>query len=392
MRRTTAVVTITLPLAAFCGAAQAQTEDASDPLVFFLSEQLTYDDNLFRVGGRDDARLQHGRQDLLLTARIYDTSFKNNDRLDYTGGAGNLAYHWALGSRWSGKLTADYIRTLASYTNYQFTERDVVASASTELEGRYQLGPRFSLIAAGRTTRTDHSDQDREPENFEGDGGRAGIEFMPRPGKRFILEYRYSEGRFPERIATATSNGRERDYDEDLLNLRVEYEITSKLHLLGNVGYLERDYVIESANPGFDGEIWRGTLEWQPRTKLGFDLSAWRELKAYIDAESNYFVARGISLGPRWQPLQKIQLGLEYIYEEQNYIGSPTLSPDLNTPVLVTDAGREDDVQAARFTASYAPREHVDLNLRWSYEERSSNRPLREHHANVIGVEVGVVF
>lgn len=386
-----------------------------DPLVFFVSEQLTYDDNLFRlrdsselaerpdIEDRQDyinrlsagvrARLQRGRQEALLTARVTDTSFKNNDRLDYTGGAGNLVANWYLGSRWSGKLTADYIRTLASYTNYQFTERDVVSSAGGELEGRYRLGPRFSLIAAGRTTRTEHGDQDREPENFEGNSGRAGIEFAPQPGERFILEYRYTEGRFPDRIASAGGSGRERDYDEDLANLRFEYEITSKLQFLGNAGYLERDYVIESANPGFDGAVWRGTLQWQPRTKLGIDIAAWRELKAYIDAESNYFVARGASFGPKWAPLAKLDFALEYVYETQDYIGSPTVTNDAGSqPVQTVDSGREDDVQAVRFSAGYAPRDNIELNLRWAYEERTSNRSLREHHANVVGLEARVVF
>jgi exopolysaccharide biosynthesis operon protein EpsL len=400
--------------AAMLLASIAHAQDDGDPFVFFVSDQITYDDNLFRLsdgeplqnGEIDDrqdyinrltaglrARMHAGRQELLLTARLSDTRFKNNDRLDYTGGAGTLVLDWQIGSRWTGKVSADYLRTLASYSNYQFTERDVVTSYGTEVEGRWQLGPRFGLIAGGRTTRTEHSDVDREPDNFEGDSGRAGIDFVLSPGRRLAVEYRYAEGRFPDRLSALGLASGERDYEEDLLNLRIEYEITSKLQFRGNVGYLERDYAIESANPGFDGEVWRATLEWQPRTKLGLELAVWRELKAYIDAESNYFVARGASLGPRWQPLEKLHFALEYGYEKQDYIGSPALDNDpASTPVLIADSGREDEVHVARFTAGYTPREQIELKLLWNYEERSSNRPLRGHDANVVGMEIRVVF
>lgn len=398
-----------------CLTGSAGAADADKPLVFFVSDQLIYEDNLFRlseaaaqdplVQERDDyinrlsagvrARMHMGRQDLLFNVRIDDVRFRNNDQLDYTGGLGNLVFNWELGSLWSGRVTADYQRSLASYRNYRFLARDVVTTAGGELEARFKLGPSFALVGGGRVSETDHSDVNRRGENFERQAARAGLEYSPRPGDSFTLEYRYLEGAFPDRVGLSVQDVRARDYDEDLFNLRVDYELTPKLHLLANLGHVERHYPFDASNSGFSGEVWRGTFEWRPRTKLGFDLSAWHELKAYIDAESNYFVADGASFGPSWKPLEKIEVALEYIYEEQDYIGTPTSSsfaPSVQPPILVSDPTRQDEVQTARLTAAYAPREFIELSLVWAYEERDSNRAVHVHDGQLIGMDVRIVF
>ncbi len=417
MRRLVIAKRAALAVCCSCTVGTVHGAESRDPLVFFASEQLSYDDNLFRLGDSPEQRaerppvehpqdyinrlsagvratLQQGRQDLLVTARINDVRFSNNDQLDHTGGAGAVVFNWELGSRWSGRASADYSRALASYTNYRFFERDVVSALSGEFEGRFRLGPHFRLVAAGRATRTDHSDSKRESGNFLGNSGRAGIEYSPLQGKLFLLEYRYSKGEFPDRIAVAGSTARERDYEDDVLNLRMEYELTSKLRFQGNVGFLERKYPFATDDTGFDGEIWRGTIDWQPRLKLGFELSAWREIKAYIDDESNYFVAKGVSFGPTWKPLTKVELALSYSYEKQNYIGTPKTSTDLTSPeaALIADAGRSDDVRVARASASYAPRDYIELTLSWAYQERESNRALHGHDAQVAGMEARVAF
>ena len=397
--------------------ATQRTVSADDDraFVFYVGDQLIYEDNLFRLpepAQRDPsqlpvedtedyvnqlsagvrARMHMGQQTLALAARVDDVQFRNNDQLDHTGGLARLDFDWQVGSRLSGRLLGDYQRSLASYTNYRFFDRDIVDAWSGELQTRVRVGPRIALLASARSRRTDHSDSNRRSENFESDSGTAGIELILSSTDRIILEYRYLEGDFPDTFAPGSPEARDRSYEETLANLRLQYEISSKLHLRGNVGNLEREYPTGSLAEDYSGVVWKATLDWEPRRKLGFELSAWRDLKAYVDAESNYFEAVGASFGPTWKPSEKLDLALEYLYEEQDYIGSLTLSSLPVDPVFEQDPGREDEIDVARFRASYSPREFIELDLTLAYTDRSSNRPSRIYDAQAAGFAFRVVF
>lgn len=394
---------------------RATPTDDDRAFVFYVGGQLMYDDNLFRLpepAQRDPsqvpvedtedsinqlsaglrARMHMGRQTLALAARVDDVQFHNNDQLDYTGGVARLDFDWEIGSRLSGRVLGDYQRSLASYTNYRFFDRDIVDALSGELQARIQFGPRFALLTSARSRRTDHSDSERRAENFESDSGTAGIEFALSDTDRFILEYRYLEGDFPDTFAPGSPDARDRSYEETLANLRMQYELTSKLRLRGNIGNLEREYPAESISEDYSGVVWKATLDWEPRRKLGFELSAWRDLKAYVDSESNYFEAVGASFGPTWKPSDKLDFSLEYIHEKQDYIGSPTLSSLPGDPLFGQDPGREDEIDVARFRAAYSPREFIELDLTLAYTDRSSNRPSRIYDARAAGFGIRVVF
>ncbi|MET0660682.1 MAG: hypothetical protein ABW110_21255, partial [Steroidobacteraceae bacterium] len=59
---------------------------------------------------------------------------------------------------------------------------------------------------------------------------------------------------------------------------------------------------------------------------------------------------------------------------------------------LVADGGRVDEIQVARASASYAPRDFIELTLSWAYQERESNRALHGYDAQVVGMEVRAAF
>jgi len=68
--------------------------------------------------------------------------------------------------------------------------------------------------------------------------------------------------------------------------------------------------------------VWRAEYDWKPRQKFSLLLAGWRELRAYTDVESDYFVSDGFSLGPTWSPTEKISLALTASYEDQEYLTS----------------------------------------------------------------------
>ena len=178
---------------------------------------------------------------------------------------------------------------------------------------------------------------------------------------------------------------RTRGYEENVPGVRLLFPFTEKTRLLLKAGYLERTY--DNPQVGdYSGGIYNATLQWEPRTKLEFDIKAWHDLRAYSDAESDYFVADGVSITPKWRPRTKLEISAAFSYENQDYIGSSLVL----TPI--EEAGREDTMQTALLSIDYSPRDLLSLGLAYRWIDRDSNREFRDYGVNVISAEIKLTF
>jgi exopolysaccharide biosynthesis operon protein EpsL len=401
--RGTLCIAATLLLAGHDATAEV---DASDPIELYVADQYSFDDNLFRVpegvvasdpdalaiGDLEDyinrasagvrTRWDTSRQVFLLNLRLDDVRFQNNDRLDHTGGDGNLSWDWRLGSRWSGRVNAQYNRALASFSNYRFFGRDILDTYQYGGEMRYRIGSRWSAFGAALRSESEHSAQVRRVDDFESTTGRAGLEYRTPSENLIAFEYRFTEAEFP--VAEALLGPDARKYEERVPGVRVEYAFTAKTRLQARAGYLEREYA-DPTTGDFSGEIWNATLSWEPRSGFEIALKAWHELRAYADSESDYFVAEGASIGPVWEATEKLKFSAAFATEDQDYIGDGTITP-------VISPRRNDDVRSGQVAIEYAPRDFLTFNLSGRWVERSSNRDLLGYDSNVISAQVRVAL
>jgi Putative beta-barrel porin 2 len=369
--------------------------DAADPFDFFVSDRYLYDDNLFRVHegslpadpalakSRDDsinrlsagiaARLDASRQVFALNLRADDVRYQNNDDLDYTGGSGTLLWDWKLGHGWSGRVQGSYDRALASFNNYTLFVRDVVDVASYGAQLHYDIGSRFGVYVGGNIATAEHSAEIRKVNEFRGETGRAGLEYKTPSGNVFALGYDFTDATFP--TARRTVGTVAPDYEDTTPSLSVAYAFTVKTSLYARLGYLSRDYD-DPILGDFSGDVWNVNLHWEPRAKLYFDVKAWRQLKAYSDAETDYFVATGGSITPTWEPTETIKIAAILSSEKQHYTGTELLLPQ-------DTARRKDDVNSANVSIEYTPRNFVSVELGYNWVNRDSNRELRAYDDNV---------
>jgi hypothetical protein len=395
----------------------AEGPDAADPLDFFVSDEYSYDDNLFRVpenlslidptqadieslpGRSEDdyinkisagvnLRADASRQVLNLGLRFDDVRYQRNDDLDYRGGNANLAFDWQLGSRFLGRVTGLYDRTQASYANYLLFDRDVVATSSYGLEVRYRIGSRFALLGAGNRTSGDHSLTERRDQNFDGDTARFGIEYRTPANNLFAVDYRNTSVEFAG--APDLLDFVRRDFDEDAPSVLLKYAFTVKTSLEARAGYLERDYLAPAARD-YSGEIWSLALRWEPRLAISFDIKAAHDLRSYSDAETDYFEADVLSIGPTWKPREEFKVSTAFTWERQDYIGNGLQTTFDGLPT-VSDPARKDDVQSVKVAVDYTVREMLGLGLTYQRFQRDSNRPLREHDGSVVGFQLKVTF
>jgi hypothetical protein len=362
------------------------TQDSVNNLDFYLADQFTYDDNLYRLptdlavpasagslarradgfnsvslGG--DGRWFSANQAFGLNFRADENRFTHNDTLNNVSGRGNLEWDWRFATLWSGQVGASYYRALADFANTGFYGRDVVQREDYFGNLRYQVGPHLALYGGFIGADTSQSAVPEQLFNFHSNAGNAGVEFSTSAQNTISLDYRYTAATFPQDIIL---NGAlfNQNYREDTARILVKYVFTAATELDASAGYLKRDYP-ESRFATFSGNIWRAALQWQPTDNLQWVLSGWRQLAAYVDAESDYFVSNGFSVAPVWKVLESLTLSLAVSRETHDYLSS---SP---TDIALTQ--RRDKLTSALGKAIYNPTDSLGFNLTTRYDKRNSN-------------------
>lgn len=368
---------------------------------FSVSNTLIHDDNLYRlapersiedasVGSdarREDyinraalaaaVRLAAGRQFFDVVGRVEDNSYRYNDSLDYVGGAGALTWNWLIGSDWSGDVGSEYRRSLASFENNQLFKKDILTRTDYFFDVRNRVTPRWSWSGGVRSSDITHSADERESEDATIDTAKLGVRYETPIKDAFGVDYQYAEGRFPERERLGK---RDEEYDQGAGILWLKYLPTVKTSLDANVGYLERDY----ADSGFDdysGGTGRLKWQWFPTEKVQFGIAGWRDLRAYIDAESDYYVSRGVKVTPSWQPRDVLNIELEFSHEDQDFVG-------VDLPAGAQE--RRDTVYASQVALIYTPVPLIAIDVKYRYERRDSNQSLLDYRDKIMAV--GLTF
>jgi Putative beta-barrel porin 2 len=386
-------------LAFASGAAQAQTLRLIEAPVelplgvpnsfdLHVAEQITNDDNLFKVPknfplgtllGKDDARGDvvnlvsagfdghwiRGRQVVLYTADLGKEYFKQHPSLDNTTAAANVTWNWAATSLLNGDLGVDYARLLGGFTNTRRFDKDVINRRTIFADGKWDVGPIVSVFGGVRQQKVDNSSQDRKGDSISLTTANVGGLFSFAATNSVGIEYQRSDGNYVNRVFVPGEPNSDPDFHDDSGLVLLKYAVGSVATLDARAGYLKRQYVSDTSG-NFSGDVWSATFNWQPSVKSRLVVSAYRDLHAYLEAESNYFVAVGESIAPTWIPTEKITVQLLLTWEHQSYIASAD-------NVITTFAARKDNVSAQQIVLTYVPIEAININLAYKNEKRASN-------------------
>ncbi len=378
------------------------TPEAVNTAQVYLGDEETYDDNLFRVPpgtvgvpgavfahpSQSDAintqtvgaqgRYDIARQEVEFNVRADDSRFTRNTALDNVSYNGTGTWNWTYGPYLTGQLSAIYDHTLASFSETRYSGKDLVSSLEELGSARYQLGPHWAVYGQVRGSYFDHSAEAERYNDFHNKAGNAGIQYVNNGSDTYSFEYQYVDITFDKHTGPALAF----DYKEDSVRFIIHYGVSDKSALDGYGGYLRRTY------PGSDigsysGEIGRLAYTYNLTEKTQFVVSAWHELHAYIDAESNYFTAQGVSIAPVWNASEKVSVTVLASYENQDYIASNSVS--LTSP-------RHDKVQGEQATVRYSPRDALLFNVFVRHENRDSNQNTFSFRDNLISGNVTFRF
>lgn len=404
------------PRCASCGAllvlwatfsAQAST-DPDDLFQPFVSDSFLYDDNVYRlspeagdpklflgpdaskadyinqasVGGRVHKAL--GRQVLDVDLQFSEHQYARNSKLDHASTQDSAIWKWALGQPWSGRVGADYSKSLAGFANTQFFSADLLAQTSYFFDARYQLNPRWSLDGGVRWSETHHSAEPRRTQNIETQTVRGGLVYQTPRNDSLGLEYRHVDGQFPDRPLLFTPSAQDNAFSEDVASFILKYSYSPKTRFEGSAGYLQRTHPHLSFRD-FNGEIWRMSLFWTPTAQTQLNVSGWHEIRAFTELVSNFFVSEGVSLSPVWMPSEKLAFSAQIRWETQDH----TVGNGVEVPGLPL---RLDELFSAQAAVMYTPVRFAEIGLTYQFSQRESNRRFFSYDDNMLNTMIKLKF
>jgi exopolysaccharide biosynthesis operon protein EpsL len=382
-------------------------ESPERQLEIFVDAQTNYDDNLYRLPanlstqaaalGAGASRMDRidvaslgfgyewlpGVQIVKGNAGLAYNHFANNGVLNNTSRYAKLEWDWRLADRWSGKLGASYNVSLANFANNHFFAKDILQTSGYFGDIDWQLGAHLFLNANARRSSTTHSADARVYEDYVANAGGTGVRYVTEAGDELGWDYRYTHGSYPH-APQLTGIPFDQKYDESTSGLHAKYMLTGKTQFEGSAGYLKRNYP-QSNSGDFSGTVWRTAVTWAPGAKTQVVLSAWRQLTAYLDSQSDYFVSNGASIAPTWIPTTRLSFALQYSHDRDRYIGT---SPGAAT---VPDARRE-TVRSGKFIGTWDPIEPLRVTASYRFERRRSTVSLFTYDDNLSTIDVRWMF
>ena len=393
------------------GLAVSQTVEEPRSVTVTAGDMVTYDDNLYRlpsahtpyrsllnpgssvadylnsVSAGVNGLWSLGRQAFDLRVKVSNNDYLRNTALDNVSNTGKLVWNWQLGNQLAGQLGGDYSRSLADFANTLFYSKDIIATTDYFGKAAWELGPHWSVKGLVSHSVTSHTNAERAGDDYEARSGEFGIEYAMSAVDTVTLNYEYTYADFRQEI-TFNDQPFNRNYDDNKYSLNLKYALTAATSLDATAGYLERKYpnrLIGTPPIGnFSGDVWNISLRWQPTVQSGIKLSGWRDLRAYLDAESNYFVSRGGTIAPIWSPIEALEVSLAFSYESQSFISAGT------TPASV--AARSDRLRTDQVLVTYKPYRVLQLDLSYKYEARTSDQMIYEYKDKLASLAFRLIF
>lgn len=382
-------------------AAAQNTAQQEEGLKLYGGIGWGYDDNLLRVpdnlpafrGKRSDRwrQLDAGvvynkrisRQRVAVVAKASKVSFDFFKQLDYDGRDLQATWFWELGNKFEGQAGTLYDRTLAPYTDFFSDERNVRERRRQWFDAGWKMHPSWKLRTGFTRERYEYELLRQRFNNRTEKAVEAELVYRPRSGSSVGLVARRVEGEYPFR-RPAASGVLVDDFTQDELKVRVNWYASGSTTLQALAGYVRREQPSfgEGTTKGFNGRL---NASYQPRGKVTYNASVWREFAPIESTIVSYTLNRGASLGASWQATGKIKVDASAAYEQRAYnarrafAGSDSL---------------EDSLKTASLRATWQVRRKVAVSAGWQHQARSGSQTLGlgKFDANTVMVNANVLF
>lgn len=340
-----------LVAAAFSAPALAEDADAIHPFVGFA---YSYDDNLLRLpdehpgfeGQRSDRMRQgyagilfdrtYSRQQVFLQAKVTKVAFDHFQQLDYDGKDAQARWKWQLTNAFSGTLEGAYVQTLAPYTDFHSSERNLRTHHRGHADIAWLVHPSWRLRAGAERNRFEYELSAQRYNNRTESLAEAGIDFVSRSGNYIGVVARRLEGEFPNKRVVGTTLIDE-DFQQDELKARINWRGSGITTLDVLAGYARRRHE-QGGEDEVSGANGRITLGYLPSGKTKITLAAFREFTPTEGSIISYSLNKGASVSLLYAATGKTRFNASYTRERRNYVTRVALPAGTELSDTLTNA------------------------------------------------------
>ena len=381
-----------------------------DRFELFVSQKVTYDDNVFRISDSLDPAVVLGSPSKADT--YYTTSLGFNldvpvsrqrfqaglariiTRYDQftvlnldNGREGRAAWLWQAGNELSGQLGYTETLALASLAN---TRSGVLSGTPNVLETQrayfnaaYRVTPRWRL--RGETSRLKQSNEIPvfQVNDVVIDGAELALSYVTPADNQVGLSLGVEEGSFPNRQflgGILLDNG----YRQHRAAVVTEWTLTGHSRINARAGWVSRSHE-QLPQRDFDGATFHAAYDWKPGGNLSFAAIAQRDISPLDDLYSRFVLLTGVALRPTLRLTEKTSLAGTLDYSEREYRSDPGV-------VLGIAPTRTDQVRIAAATVSYQPTRTITLQLTLQRETRASTIALADYEVNIVSATARIGF
>jgi exopolysaccharide biosynthesis operon protein EpsL len=369
-----------------------------------VNASINYDDNIYRFSSSARARqflgstdtsdvvkqvglgvnvnLRLSRQLVNLSSSINKNSFNRFKSLDNTGKANALRWNWQLGNDLNGQLGISEQQAISGFNETRTQDRNLTTSNQKFASLNWNFIPDWSLRVNREINTFENDTQsnivlDREDEVFE-----TGINYQNQLDTNLGLAYRVVDSSFPNRTGVVLNTfGKESTLKESILTAAWAPTVKTRISTRFSKVTLER----ESANvDGFSGVNQRLVIDHVLTGKINLNMAVYKNLSQVDDVFSSFVDIRGFSLNPNWNITSKLILRPGFNYEERNYIGTSS-----NTP---NNEDRVDKTEDASLGLVYLPNYNTSVQLLYRGEKRTSNLANAGYRFNSLNLSVNYQY
>lgn len=338
-----------------------------------------HDDNLLRVpdklpafdNTRGDSWTQaeggfffdniYGRQRLTALAKFTNVQFDHFDQLNYNGRDLQANWNWQLGNYLEGKVGSSYQRTLAPYTDFYTSQRNLRTEYHHNFEGIWRLHPDWRARIGYFKDRFAYELSSQRFNNRTENTTELEADYTPSSGSTVGLVLRRIRGSYPfgRPVGLFVVNS---DFKQDEIKARVNWNVTGSTTIQALAGYAKRDQPsFGERKSGANGKV---SAFYTPRGKVSYNASIWRDFAPIESTTVSYTLNKGVSAGATWDATGKIRVEANAAYERREYNA---------TSAAPGSSDMRDSLRTGTLRATWIVRPRIQLAAGLVHQSRSGS-------------------
>lgn len=361
-------------------------------LVPFVSTDVTLDDNVFRFGSKEIARVTFGdsqrsdvikrvdlglnstinlsRQVFRLNADVAESRYAHFTLLDNQASNYGAFWDWRLGNLLSGTLGMSESTGLAGFAEIRNAVKNIRTIETKSASVRYLFHPSWSVSASVNEQSQLNDAQSFQIGDREDTTKRVALTYRNAIDNAVELSYSQFETLFPNRGVSVFGDSTIQDTlgVEITWNPDVQWRVSS---LLAKV----KVHYPEDSRFDVQGNNLRTSLTYSPTSKTSLSASIYKDISPLQDLFSTFVDTRGVRVNPSWQITSKLNLNGQIAVEHREFLGDPG--------VFSGNVGSRTDISRTRSLGlRYQVQRNTSLRLQYSGEDRSSTIADRTYEFN----------